>query len=58
MSDERNESEPTKRRSDPGRSFDRIRQERVWRHAARSESWIEQLERIAKQAKIKPESRD
>jgi hypothetical protein len=64
MSDERNtesraaESQPAKRRPDPGRSFDRVRQERALRHAARSESWIEQLQRIAKQAKGKPASRD
>ena len=60
MSDERNtESQPAKRRGDsPGRSFDRVRQERAMRHAARSESWIEQLQRIAKQAKGKPASRD
>jgi hypothetical protein len=59
MSDERNtESQPAKRRGDPGRSFDRVRQERAMRHAARSESWIEQLQRIAKQAKGKPTSHD
>jgi hypothetical protein len=59
MSDQRNpESQPAQRRNDPGRSFDRIRQERALRHAAWSESWIEQLERIAKQAKGKPRSRD
>jgi hypothetical protein len=64
MSDERNrpsesgESQPAKRRSDPGRSLDRVNQERMLRRAARSESWIEQLLRIAKQAKGKPASRD
>ena len=59
MSDQRNtESQPAKRRSDPGRSLDRARQERAMRHAARSESWIEQLQRIANQAKGKPASRD
>jgi hypothetical protein len=56
MSDQRNsESRPAKRRSDPGRSFDR---ERAMRHAARSESWIEQLQRIAEQTKGKRASRD
>ena len=60
MSDERSSTEfqPANRRSDPGRSFDRVRQDRALRHAAWSESWVEQLQRIAKQAKGRPESRD
>jgi hypothetical protein len=41
----------------PGRSLDRARQERAMRHAARAgESWLEQLQRIAEQTKVKPRS--
>jgi hypothetical protein len=59
MSDQRNtEFQPAKRRGDPARGFDRVRQERALRNAARSESWLEQLQRIAREAKGRPESRD
>jgi hypothetical protein len=59
MSDQRNtDTQPARPPNHPGRSFDRVRQERAMRNAARSESWIEQLQRIAQQAKGKPESRD
>jgi hypothetical protein len=44
--------------SDPGHSSDRARQERALRRAARQESWFEQLQRIAEQAKGRPQSRD
>jgi hypothetical protein len=63
MSDERNrESRPAElhatHRRNAARGVDRVRQERALRHAARQESWIEQLQRIAKQAKGEPGSRD
>jgi hypothetical protein len=45
-------------RSDPGRSLDRVRQERAMKRAARQESWLEQLQRIAEQAKGSPPSRE
>jgi hypothetical protein len=43
-------------RADSGRSLDRVRQARVLKHAARQESWLEQLQRIADAAKGKPQS--
>jgi hypothetical protein len=42
----------------PGRSLDRVRHERALKRAARQESWLEQLQRIAEQAKSQPQSRD
>jgi hypothetical protein len=41
-------------RADSGRSLDRVRQERALKRAARQESWQEQLQRIAEQAKGRP----
>jgi hypothetical protein len=43
---------------DPSRSLDRARRERALKRAARQESWLEQLQRIAEQAKGHPQSRD
>jgi hypothetical protein len=45
-------------RSDSGHNLDRSRQERALKRAARQESWIEQLQRIAAQAKGRPQSRE
>jgi hypothetical protein len=53
MSEQRHEM-----REGPGRSLDRVRQERASKRAARQESWLEQLQRIAEQAKGPPQSRD
>jgi hypothetical protein len=53
MSEQRHEG-----RADPGRSLDRVRQERALKRAARQESWLEQLQRIAEQAKGLPQSRE
>jgi hypothetical protein len=53
MSEQRHEMQ-----SDSGRSLNRVRHERALERAARQESWIEQLQRIAEQAKGHPQSRD
>jgi hypothetical protein len=42
--------------ADPGRSLDRVRQERALKRAARQESWLEQLQRIADQTRGSPRS--
>ena len=54
MSEQRQEE----MQASPGRSLDRVRQERAMKRAARQESWLEQLQRIAEQAKGQPQPRD
>jgi hypothetical protein len=44
--------------ADSGASPDRARQERALKRAAQQESWLEQLQRIAEQAKGRPRHRD
>jgi hypothetical protein len=53
MSEQRHETSAVS-----GRSLDRVRQERAMKHLARQESWLEQLQRIAEQAKGRPQSGD
>jgi hypothetical protein len=51
-------SDDQRHETGPGRSLDRARRERALKRAARHESWLEQLQRIAEQAKGHPQSRD
>jgi hypothetical protein len=56
MSNATNEPHLAQDHRDPGRGRDRARQDRATRRAARQESWLEQLQRIAEQTKSKPTS--
>jgi hypothetical protein len=51
MSEQSHESGP-----DPGRSSDRAHQDHALERASRQESWMEQLQRIYKQTKGRPDS--